>query len=82
MLYQIVYLVIGLKFVTVEEPANHELYKGRTKCFHKKVIKKRTNCPISLPGHEQKDTQSPGHTVMVPGNAGVLKGQLGSKVGS
>ena len=44
--------------------------------------KNTTNCPVSLPGHEQKDTQSLGHTVMVPGIAGVLKGQLGSKVGS
>lgn len=77
LLYQTVYLVIGLKFVNVEEPTSHYAKEGsmNNQMFHKKSNLK--NCPISLPGHEQKDTQSLGHTMMVPG--GGAKGQLGSQ---
>lgn len=70
--------------MNVEEPTSHTPRKDTTvqpNVSTKRVILKK-NCPISLPGHEQKDTQSLGHTMMVPGITGVLKGQLGSKVGS
>lgn len=73
--------------MNVEEPTSHKPRKDtmvQPNVSTKRVIKKKkkTNCPISLPGHEQKDTQSLGHTMMVPGITGVLKRQLGSKVGS